>query len=123
MYESLLKVLTSYGMLSGFAIIGITMWVSYWMSDKLTRGRLHGSAIAILLGLLLSYIGGVYTGGQKGLVDIPLFAGVGLLGGAMLRDFAIVATGFGVSVEELSVQGSPGCWHCSLACCRPSSPG
>ena len=33
MYESLLKVVTSYGMLSGFAIIGITMWVSYWISD------------------------------------------------------------------------------------------
>ncbi|MGE8405389.1 MAG: malonate transporter subunit MadM, partial [Delftia tsuruhatensis] len=50
MYESLMKVLSSYGMLSGFAIIGITMWVSYWISDRFTRGRLHGSAIAILLG-------------------------------------------------------------------------
>ena len=108
MYESLLKVVTSYGMLSGFAIIGITMWVSYWISDKFTKGRLHGSAIAILLGLLLSYIGGAYTGGQKGLVDIPLFAGIGLLGGAMLRDFAIVATGFGVSVEELKRAGFAG---------------
>ena len=108
MYESLLKVVTSYGMLSGFAIIGITMWVSYWISDKFTKGRLHGSAIAILLGLLLSYIGGAYTGGQKGLVDIPLFAGIGLLGGAMLRDFAIVATAFGVDVEELRKAGMNG---------------
>src|SRR5690606_3420255 len=85
-----------------------TMWVSYWISDRFTRGRLHGSAIAILLGLLLSYLGGLYTGGQKGLVDIPLFAGVGLLGGAMLRDFAIVATGFGVSVEEIKRAGAVG---------------
>ena len=108
MYESLMKVITGYSLLSGFAIVGITMWVSYWMSDKLTNGRLHGSAIAILLGLLLSYIGGAYTGGQKGLVDIPLFAGIGLLGGAMLRDFAIVATGFGVSVEELKRAGFAG---------------
>lgn len=108
MYESLMKVLTSYGLLSGFAIIGLTMWVSYWISNTFTKGRLHGSAIAILLGLLLSYIGGAYTGGTKGLVDIPLFAGVGLLGGAMLRDFAIVATGFGVSVEELKRAGLAG---------------
>ncbi|MHB0806973.1 malonate transporter subunit MadM [Stutzerimonas nitrititolerans] len=108
MYESLLKVVSGYGMVSGFAIIGATMWLSYWLSDKLTKGRLHGSAVAILIGLLLSYIGGVVTGGQKGLVDIALFSGIGLLGGAMLRDFAIVATGFGVSVEELKRAGFVG---------------
>ncbi|WP_313306083.1 malonate transporter subunit MadM [Stutzerimonas balearica] len=108
MYESLMKVVTGYGMISGFAIIGATMWLSYWLSDKLTKGRLHGSAVAILIGLLLSYIGGVVTGGQKGLVDIALFSGIGLLGGAMLRDFAIVATGFGVSVEELKRAGMVG---------------
>ena len=84
------------------------MWLSYWLSDKLTKGRLHGSAVAILICLLLSYIGGVVTGGQKGLVDIALFSGIGLLGGAMLRDFAIVATGFGVSVEELKRAGMVG---------------
>ena len=81
MYESLMKVITGYGLISGFAIIGATMWISYWLSDKLTKGRLHGSAVAILIGLLLSYIGGVVTGGQKGLVDIALFSGIGLLGG------------------------------------------
>ncbi len=108
MYESLMKVITGYGLISGFAIIGATMWISYWLSDKLTKGRLHGSAVAILIGLLLSYIGGVVTGGQKGLVDIALFSGIGLLGGAMLRDFAIVATGFGVSVEELKRAGMVG---------------
>jgi len=108
MYESIMKVITGYGLISGFALIGATMWLSYWLSDKLTKGRLHGSAVAILIGLLLSYIGGVVTGGQKGLVDIALFSGIGLLGGAMLRDFAIVATGFGVSVEELKRAGMVG---------------
>ncbi|PKL97976.1 MAG: malonate transporter subunit MadM, partial [Gammaproteobacteria bacterium HGW-Gammaproteobacteria-9] len=108
MYESLMKVISGYGLISGFAIIGATMWISYWLSDKLTKGRLHGSAVAILIGLLLSYIGGVVTGGQKGLVDIALFSGIGLLGGAMLRDFAIVATGFGVSVDELKRAGMVG---------------
>ncbi|AVU78841.1 malonate transporter subunit MadM [Pseudomonas sp. Fig-3] len=108
MYESMMKVITGYGLLSGFAIVGITMWVSYWISDTFTKGRLHGSAIAILLGLVLSYIGGAMTGGQKGVVDIPLLSGIGLLGGAMLRDFAIVATAFGVSVEELKRAGFVG---------------
>ena len=108
MYESMMKVIDGYAMLSSFAIIGVTMWLSYWLSNTVTKGRLHGSAIAILLGLVLSYIGGVYSGGQKGLVDIPLFAGLGLLGGAMLRDFAIVATAFGVSIDELKRAGFAG---------------
>ncbi|WP_434560332.1 malonate transporter subunit MadM [Pseudomonas sp. Z5-35] len=108
MYESMMKVITGYGLISGFAIVGITMWVSYWISDTFTKGRLHGSAIAILLGLVLAYIGGAMTGGQKGVVDIPLLSGIGLLGGAMLRDFAIVATAFGVSVDELKRAGLVG---------------
>ncbi|MNN04030.1 Malonate/sodium symporter MadM subunit [compost metagenome] len=95
-------------MISGFAVIGATMWLSYWMSAKLTKGRLHGSAIAILIGLVLSYVGGLYTGGQKGLVDIPLLSGIGILGGAMLRDFAIIATGFGVNPAELKRAGASG---------------
>ncbi len=106
--ESLTKVLNGYGLISGFAVIGATMWVSYWISAKFTKGRLHGSAIAILLGLVLSYVGGLYSGGQKGLVDIPLLSGIGILGGAMLRDFAIIATAFGVNPEELKRAGVSG---------------
>lgn len=106
--ESLTKVTQAYGMISAFALIGVTMWVSYWLSAKLTKGRLHGSAIAIFFGLLLAYIGGVTTGGQKGLVDIPLLSGLGILGGAMLRDFAIAATAFGVNMDELKEAGLAG---------------
>ncbi len=106
--EALTKVLNSYGLITGFAFIGVVMWISYWMSDKFTKGRLHGSAIAILIGLILSYVGGAYSGGQKGLVDISLLSGIGILGGAMLRDFAIIATGFGVHVDELKRAGVVG---------------
>ena len=56
--EALSKTTQSYGLIASFAIIGVIMWVSYWLSDKLTRGRLHGSAIAIFLGLLPAYAGG-----------------------------------------------------------------
>jgi malonate transporter MadM subunit len=53
----------------------------------------------------LAYLGGQYTGGSKGLADIAIFSGVGIMGGAMFRDFAIVATAFGVKTDELKKAG------------------
>ncbi len=106
MLELLASVLSRYGLVTAFAFVGVTVWFSYLLSDKLTRGRLHGSAIAILIGLGLAYVGGVVTGGDQGLADISVFAGVGLLGGAMLRDFAIIATAFGVQFDEIKRAGS-----------------
>ncbi|MBJ7555074.1 Malonate/sodium symporter MadM subunit [Marinomonas spartinae] len=108
MFESLLLVSTKYSLIVGFAVIGLTMWFSYWLSAKFTRGRVHGSAIAILLGLTMAYFSGAFTGGHKGVVDVPLLSGIGLLGGSMLRDFAIVATGFGVKIEEIKRAGKSG---------------
>jgi malonate transporter MadM subunit len=105
MYDAILKAINGYGLVSGFAVIGITMWVSYWISNTFTKGRLHGSAIAIVIGLVLAWVGGVMTGGQKGLADLALFSGIGLMGGAMLRDFAIVATAFEVQATEAKKAG------------------
>ncbi len=51
------------------------MWVSSMISRKLTFGRVHGSAIAIVIGLVLAHFGGAFTAGQKGLADLPLFSG------------------------------------------------
>ena len=87
-------------LVAAFAVVGAVMWVSLVISRRLTAGRVHGSAIAIVMGLGLAYVGGLVTGGQKGLADIPVFAGIGLMGGAMLRDFAIVATAFEVDAIE-----------------------
>jgi len=53
----------------------------------------------------LAYWGGLETGGTKGLADVKIFAGIGLLGGAMMRDFAIVATAFEVNVTEARKAG------------------
>ncbi len=108
MYETLETLLGKNGLLTAFAVVGATMWLSYWLSDRLTRGRIHGSAIAILAGLVLAYVGGVAAGGKNGLADLKLFSGLGLMGGAMLRDFAIVATAFGVSFDELKKCGLSG---------------
>ena len=101
-------VMSRYGLITAFAIVGITVWVSYQLSGRLTRGHLHGSAIAIMLGLLAAYVGGVVTGGDRGIADLEVLAGIGLMGGGMLRDFAIIATAFGVNTKELARAGAAG---------------
>ena len=103
--ETLQAVMIKNSIITAFVFVAVVMWVSYWLSDRLTRGRVHGSAIAIAVGLLLAYVGGVFGGGSKGIADIPMLTGVGLLGGAMFRDFAIVATAFGADLESLRKAG------------------
>ncbi len=95
-------------LLVAFAVIGITLWISYLFADKITHGRIHGSAIAITLGLVAAYFGGKATGGNNGVADLTLLGGIGLMGGGMMRDFAIVATAFGVKINELKKAGLAG---------------
>ena len=99
------KSITSNGLIAAFALVGFIILISGYISRKLTFGRMHGSAIAILIGLGLAYWGGIYSGGQKGLADVSLFSGIGLMGGAMMRDFAIVATAFEVQPHEARKAG------------------
>jgi malonate transporter MadM subunit len=102
------RVLSANGLITAFVFVGVLVWVSYLISDKLTRGRVHGSAIAIALGLVMAWYGGLTTGGSRGIADLPLLAGVGTMGGAMLRDFAIVATAFGADLRTLKKAGVVG---------------
>jgi malonate transporter, madM subunit len=102
-----IKLITKNGLVAAFIIIGITTWIAYKIGG-LTKGRIHGSAIAIFFGLILAYIGGVVGGGHKGLASIPMFAGVGVMGGAMFRDFAIVSTAFGADLREIKKVGLVG---------------
>ncbi|GAB1268092.1 malonate transporter subunit MadM [Aurantivibrio infirmus] len=106
--EVILSVFTRNSLIVAFAVIGITVWLSYLVSKKLTNGRIHGSAIAIVVGLIAAYFGGLISGGKSGVADIPLLAGIGIMGGGMLRDFAIVATAFGVHMSELKKAGLAG---------------
>ncbi len=106
--SELIKVLTANQLIVAFAIVGIVIWLSYRLSNTLTGGRIHGSAIAIVIGLVLAWVGGKQTGGSKGIADIEIFAGIGIMGGAMLRDFAIVATAFGVDWNEIKRAGLAG---------------
>ena len=106
--ELLLRVADRNYLVVAFAVVGLTVWISYLISDRLTRGRIHGSAIAIVVGLFAAYGGGKLTGGEIGAANIPLLAGIGVMGGGMLRDFAIVATAFGVRLSELRKAGLAG---------------
>ena len=103
--ETLQAVMIKNSIITAFVFVAVVMWVSYWLSDRLTRGHVHGSAIAIALGLLIAYVGGAFTGGSKGIADIPVLTGVGILGGAMFRDFAIVATAFGADLDSIRKAG------------------
>jgi malonate transporter MadM subunit len=106
--DTLTEVLAENALITAFVFVGILVWFSYFLSGKLTRGRLHGSAVAITIGLLLAWIGGSLTGGSRGLADFTVLAGVGVMGGAMFRDFAIVATAFGADLDELRKAGVVG---------------
>jgi malonate transporter MadM subunit len=79
------------------------MLFSFWFSNTFTRKKIPGVAIAILIGLGLALFGG-----KKGIADIPLFAGMALLGGSMLRDFTVVATAMGADLDKIKHAGLAG---------------
>lgn len=106
--ELLSSVFEKNGLLVAFVVVGALMLLSGFLSKTLTRGRLHGSAIAIILGLALAYWGGVATDGEHGIADFAVFSGLALMGGSMLRDFAIVSTAFGVDLREIKRSGLTG---------------
>lgn len=90
-----------------FAVTAIMLIVGNYIS-KLFGGKRMGSAIAIVIGLGLALAAGRYTGGTRGIADIKMLSGFGVLGGAMFRDFAIISTAFGARIEELKKAGLAG---------------
>ena len=88
-----------------FFVVGVLTLIADIISKKLTHGKIHSSAIAIFIGLVLAYIGGKVTGGEKGISDIGIFAGIGVLGGASFRDFAIISTAYGAKFSEIKKCG------------------
>jgi malonate transporter MadM subunit len=105
MLNTLNKIINDNPLIVAFAFVGLVIWISNLLSRRLTGGRVAGSAIAVFAGLALAYWGGAVTGKSKGLADIAQFSGLGLMGGAMLRDFTIVATASEVRVEEAKKAG------------------
>ena len=95
-----IKILDKNGLVFAFLVVGVIMYLSYYVSKKLTNSKIPGAAIAISVGLVIAYFGG-----EKGVASIPAFSGMALLGGSMLRDFSIVSTALGASFHEIKKTG------------------
>jgi malonate transporter MadM subunit len=93
------------GLVVAFLIVAVIMLLSSFISRHITKKKIPDSAIAILMGLILAFIGGRMTAGNKGIADVTVFSGFGLMGGAMFRDFAVVSTAMGASFDEIKKSG------------------
>lgn len=105
--DIIIKLFTSYDLVAAFGIVALIMLISYGIASAIGQKRM-GSAIAIVAGLVLAYIGGKYTGGTNGIADVSIFSGIGILGGGMFRDYAIISTAYGAKLENLKKAGLPG---------------
>lgn len=106
--SELIQVIDSYGLIVAFLVVGLIMYFSDLISKHIFRSKIPGSAIAIFLGLVLGYIGGVFGDGEKGLSDISIFKGIGFMSGGMFRDFTIVATAISASFLLIKKSGLAG---------------
>ena len=98
--ETILEGLIKNNLIVAFLTVGILLLLSNWISKTFTKGKIPGAAIAISAGLVLAYFGG-----DKGIANIPLFSGMAILGGNMLRDFSIVSTAMGASISQIKKAG------------------
>jgi malonate transporter MadM subunit len=96
------------GLILAFLVTGLIMYVASIVSEKLCNKKIPGSAIAIMAGLVIAYVGGRITGGKNGIADVKIFSGFGILGGAMFRDFTIVSTAMGANFQEIKKTGAIG---------------
>ena len=106
--STIAELLEGDGLVFAFLLVGVIMIASNALAGRIAGGRIQGSAIAIIVGLVLAYVGGSATGGEDGIADIAIFSGLALLGGSMLRDFAIVSTAYGVDLREIRRGGATG---------------
>ncbi len=101
--EIIEKIIDKNGLVFAFLFVGLIMLFAFWVSRHLTRNKIPGVAIAIIIGLGLAFLGD-----EDGIADIPLFAGMAILGGSMLRDFAVVSTAMGADLDKIKKAGPAG---------------
>lgn len=101
--ELVRNIIDKNGLIFAFLLVGLMMLLSYGLSRYVFRGKIPGVAIAILGALCLAFLGG-----EKGLGDYPVFAGLAFLGGSMFRDFAVVATAMGADMAQIKKAGKAG---------------
>lgn len=96
---TLTGLLDQYGLLTGFVFVSLLALFSNWLTKRALHEKLQWSAIAMFIGLLLSFLGGWITGGKKGLADLPAFSGLAFFGGTMFQELAIVSLVAGVDIS------------------------
>lgn len=101
--EIIEKIIDKNGLVFAFLFVGVIMLFAFWVSRHLTKNKIPGVAIAIIIGLGLAFLGN-----EDGIADIPLFAGMAILGGSMLRDFAVVSTAMGADLDKIKRAGPAG---------------
>ena len=69
--ELVYKLIDKNGLVFAFLVVGIIMYLSFLISEKLFRKKIPGVALAVFVGLLLALLGS-----KKGIADIPLFSGM-----------------------------------------------
>ena len=102
--QNIINILDKNGLIFAFLVVGVIMYLSFFIGKKVTNNKIPAAAIAISFGLFIAYFGK----GEKGIASIPAFSGMALLGGSMLRDFSIVSTAMGASFSEIKKAGLAG---------------
>src|SRR5437867_2866732 len=95
MLEILQKAAAHNGLVTAFAVVGLIVLVSGEISRRLTFGRVHGSAIAIVIGLALAYWGGTQTVGMvtgAGIGASPDVMALGIATGLVKAIMVMVGT-------------------------------
>ncbi len=124
------KMAAGYGLVGSFILVAVTTFIGYKLAEVIGQKRM-GSAFAILLALVIAYIGGsiankqldagIISSASKGITDVvyavgsgeemkkyAIFGGIGILGGGMMRDFAIISTAWGIDPKNLVKAGLAG---------------
>ena len=104
----IVKFFINNGLIVAFLMVAIIILFSSWVSSRLTKKKIPDSAIAIIIGLFLAFMGGKTGKGTKGIADVSVFSGFSVMGGAMFRDFAVVSTAMGASFSEIKKSGMVG---------------
>lgn len=99
------EILVDHAFVMSFMIVAAGMGLSAVIAKYVFKEKVPTSAIAVIVGLFIAYIGGVIAEGDHGIADISMFSGIGILGGSSLRDFAIISTAYGASLKELKKSG------------------
>lgn len=87
------------GLLTGFVFAALMALIANFLTKRVLKNRLQWAAVAMFIALILSFVGGMLTGGKKGLADIAAFSGVGFLGGSMMQEFTVVSLVAGIDIQ------------------------